>query len=282
VFPYLLHSDHFNLPTYGVMAAIGLVLGLLICVRYARLDGIDEERAWNLGVLTILCGVLGAKVLLVLNDWSFYMRNPREIFSFTMLQAGGVWYGGFLGGVLAGIWYVRKHRLPVLRTWDAFTPGISLGHALGRLGCFAAGCCYGKPTDAPWGVVFTRPETYQLSRTPLGVRMHPTQIYEFLAEITIFAILVLMIRRYRAHGRRPAHMNEGGTALASFAGKITGTYAFLYGVARFFLEFLRDDPERGSVFGGAMSGTQLISIGLVILGGMLWLRRTPRPATATA
>jgi phosphatidylglycerol:prolipoprotein diacylglycerol transferase len=277
LFPYLVHSDHFNLPTYGVMAAIGLVLGLFICVRYARLDGIDEERAWNLGVLTILCGVLGAKLLMVVNDWSFYMRNPREIFSFTMLQAGGVWYGGFLGGVIAGIWYVRRHRLPILRTWDAFTPGISLGHAIGRLGCLAAGCCYGKPTDAAWGIVFTKPEAFQLSKTPLGVRMHPTQIYEFLAEITIFTILVLMIRAYRRHGRV-----EGGTALASFPGKITGAYAFLYGVARFFLEFLRDDEGRGSFFGNALSGTQLISIGLVILGGMLWMRRTPRPATATA
>jgi phosphatidylglycerol---prolipoprotein diacylglyceryl transferase len=276
--PYLLQSERFGLPTYGVMAAAGLVLGLLIAVRYARLDGLDEDKAWNLGVITILSGVLGAKVLMVINDWDYYARNLGEIFSLTMLQAGGVWYGGFLGGVAAGIWYVRRHRLPILRTWDAFTPGITLGHALGRLGCFAAGCCYGKPTDMPWGVVFTDPAAYKLNKTPLGVRMHPTQLYEFLAEITVFLILVLMIRAYRRSAA--ADRVPGGTALASFAGKITGAYAFLYGIARFMIEFLRDDPGRGSVFGGALSGTQLVSIGLVILGGALWLRRAPRTASA--
>jgi phosphatidylglycerol---prolipoprotein diacylglyceryl transferase len=275
LFPYLFHSDHFALPTYGVMAAIGLVLGLFVCVHYARMDGINEEKAWNLGVITILCGVLGAKVLMVINEWDFYSRNLGQIFSLNMLQAGGVWYGGFLGGVLAGIWYVRRNRLPIMRTWDAFTPGISIGHALGRLGCFAAGCCYGKPTDVPWGVVFTSPDAHKLSQTPIGVRMHPTQIYEFLAESAIFLILVLMIRAHRKHARKGE-----GTALASFAGKITGTYAFLYGIARFMLEFLRDDVGRGSVFGGALSGTQLVSIGLVILGGTLWIRRSPRATGA--
>jgi phosphatidylglycerol:prolipoprotein diacylglycerol transferase len=278
--PYLFQSGRFALPTYGAVAALGLVLGLLVTVRLAREDGIEEERAWNLGVLTIFAGIIGAKLLLIVTDWGYYSNHLDEIFSFNMLQAGGVWYGGFLGGVLAGIYYVRKYRMPVLRTWDAFTPGISLGHALGRLGCFAAGCCYGKPTEIPWGVVFTDPRANALTGTPLGVRMHPTQIYEFLAEITIFFILLRMI----GHNRRLPRDARGpqATALAAFPGQITGTYAFLYGVARYFLEFFRDDPQRGSVFGGLMTTTQLISIGLVILGGVLWIRRpAPKQLTAT-
>jgi phosphatidylglycerol---prolipoprotein diacylglyceryl transferase len=264
--PYLFHSDRISLPTYGAVAALGLVLGLLLSVRLAKRDGLDEEKCWNLGVLTIFCGIVGAKLMLVVTDWSYYSRHFNEIFSFNMLQAGGVWYGGFLGGVGSGILYVRHHRLPILRTWDAFTPGISLGHALGRLGCFAAGCCYGKPTDAPWGVVFTDPDAHSLTGTPLGVRMHPTQIYEFLAEILIFVFLMFMIRRHERRGPE-------ATALASFPGQITGTYAFVYGIARYSLEYFRDDPQRGSVFGGLMSGTQLISVLLVILGGALWLRK---------
>jgi phosphatidylglycerol:prolipoprotein diacylglycerol transferase len=249
-------------------------------VRLARTDGINEDKSWNLGVLTIFAGILGAKLLLVINDWGYYSRHPGDIFSFNMLQAGGVWYGGFLAGVLAGVFYVRRHHLPVLRTWDAFTPGIALGHALGRLGCFAAGCCYGKPTDVAWGVVFTDPLAHKLSGTPLGVRMHPTQIYEFLAEIAIFFLLLRMIASYRRLS--PALRPREGTALAAFSGQITGTYAFLYGVARYVLEFFRDDPDRGSVFGGLMSGTQVISIFLVILGGILWMRRPAADRVVTA
>jgi phosphatidylglycerol---prolipoprotein diacylglyceryl transferase len=275
--PYLFQSGNFALPTYGVAAALGLVLGLLVAVRFARRDGIDEDKAWNLGVLTIFSGIVGAKLLLVVTDWGYYSRHLGEIASFNMLQAGGVWYGGFLGGVIAGILYVRKHHLPVLRTWDAFTPGIALGHAIGRLGCLAAGCCYGKPTDVPWGIVFTDPLANQLTGTPLGVRMHPTQIYEFLAEIAIFFLLVQLIRHYRRLDSHPPQ----STALAAFPGQITGTYAFLYGIARYSLEFFRDDPQRGSVFGGLMTATQLISICLVILGGALWLRR-PGPARELA
>jgi len=144
----------------------------------------------------------------------------------------------------------------VLRTCDVFAPGIALGHAFGRLGCFAAGCCWGKETHVPWAVKFTNPLANILVGTPLNVPLHPTQIYEFLVEIINFAILWWMLKHKR------------------FEGQVIGAYLFLYGFARFFLEFLRADPERGSVFGGALTGVQLISVCLVIAGGILWLRRS--------
>jgi phosphatidylglycerol:prolipoprotein diacylglycerol transferase len=149
----------------------------------------------------------------------------------------------------------------LLTTLDAFVPGIAFGHAVGRLGCFAAGCCYGKPTTMPWGVTFTNPLANSLVGTPLNVRMHPTQIYEFLAEMAVFAVVMWTWKHKK------------------FSGQVFGTYAFLYGIARFWLEFYRDDPERGSVFGGLMTLTQLISIVLVIIGGIMWMRWQPKSAS---
>src|SRR5882757_3672102 len=156
------------------MAAIGLIVGLIINVNLARRDGIDEDFAWNLGLVSILAGVVGSKLLLVINDPS-YLAQPLRL-----LQAGGVWSGGLIAAVSIGLLYVAYSKNPLLKTLDAFTPGIAFGHAVGRLGCFAAGCCYGKPTDMPWGIVFTNPLANSLVGTPLNVRMHPTQLYEFL------------------------------------------------------------------------------------------------------
>src|SRR5207247_2334573 len=187
------------------------------------------------------------------NDWSYYSHNPRAIFSLATLQAYGVFYGGLLAALAACVWYMHRHHMPMLKTCDVFAPGIALGHAIGRLGCFAAGCCYGKPTNLPWGVTFTNPLTHSLVGTPLNVRLHPTQIYEFLAEGLIFAVLITLFRR------------------KSFDGQIAALYMFLYGIARYFLEFLRADPERGSVFGGVMTVTQFISILLVIGGAIMWV-----------
>jgi phosphatidylglycerol:prolipoprotein diacylglycerol transferase len=151
-----------------------------------------------------------------------------------------------------------RHHLPKLKTTDSFAPGIAIGHSIGRLGCFAAGCCYGKPTNLPWGVTFTNPLAGLLVGTPLGVKLHPTQIYEFLAEGLIFILLLWMFRH------------------RGFPGQISATYLFLYGVARYFLEFLRNDPDRGSMFGGVMTATQFIAMLLVIGGGLMWVL-CPRP-----
>ena len=160
-------------------------------------------------------------------------------------------------------WFLKKHHMPALATCDAFAPGLAIGHCIGRLGCFAAGCCYGKPTEHFWGVLFKN-----LLPTPVVdalVPREPTQLFESAAELGIFFLLTWMFKRKK------------------FDGQIFGAYLFLYGIARFFLEFLRDDPGRGSVFGGVLSGTQLIALGLVLTGGIIWyLRPTPKVVLATA
>jgi phosphatidylglycerol---prolipoprotein diacylglyceryl transferase len=264
VFPRLFHIGSFNLPTYGLLVSLGVLIGLSISVRNSAKQGIDPENAWNFGILVVLSGIVGAKILYIINDWSTYVAHPREIFSLSTLQAGGVFSGGLIGALIAAVWFIRKHHMPALATCDAFAPGLALGHAIGRIGCFAAGCCYGKPTTHFWGVTFTNPLASALVGTPLGVPLEPTQLFESAVELANFFILMWMLKRKR------------------FDGQVFAAYVILYGVARYFLEFIRDDPGRGSVFGGIMTGTQLISICLVILGGFIWWLRSGVPKAVPA
>jgi phosphatidylglycerol:prolipoprotein diacylglycerol transferase len=264
VFPRLFHIGNFNLPTYGLLVSVGVLVGMWISVRNSAKQGGDPEDAWNFGILVVLSGIVGAKILYIINDWSNYVAHPSEIFSLSTLQAGGVFSGGLIGAFIAAVWFIRKHHMPALGTCDAFAPGLALGHAIGRVGCFAAGCCYGKPTTHFWGVTFTNPLASALVGTPLGVPLEPTQLFESAVELTNFFILMWMFRRKK------------------FDGQVFAAYLFLYGVARYFLEFIRDDPGRGSVFGGIMTGTQLISICLVILGGFIWWLRSGVPKAVPA
>lgn len=255
MYPRLFDFHGFGLPTYGMMVSIGVIVGLMVVFKAARQQGLDPEQMWNLGALVILAGILGAKVLLIVNDWSYYSRHPHEIFSLNVLQSGGVFSGGLVAAILVAFWYVRKNRLPFLRTCDIFAPGVAIGHAFGRMGCFAAGCCYGRPTSEPWGVIFTNPLAHQWVGTPLGVKLHPTELYEMVVEIINFLVLYWLLRRKK------------------FEGQVIGLYMILYGVARFFIEFFRGDPGRGEVFGGFMTGTQLIALLMVVAGGVLWVAR---------
>ena len=236
------------------MAALGLIFGLLLIVKLGREQGLDPDKLWNLGIIAILSGILGAKILMILVDFGYYSSHPRELFALSTLQAGGVWSGGFLLALVMCIWYMRVNSMPVLRTCDVFAPGLALGHAFGRVGCFAAGCCYGRETTLPWGVTFSNPLAHSISDTPLHVPLHPTQLYEMVLELCNCLFLVWLIRRKK------------------FEGEIIGTYMIIYGIGRYFIEFFRGDEGRGS-FIGWMSGTQAIALSLVIFGGLLWMRR---------
>jgi phosphatidylglycerol---prolipoprotein diacylglyceryl transferase len=255
VFPQLFHIGKFFLPTYGFLVSLGVLLGLWISVRNSERLGYNGDKAWNFGILVVLSGIVGAKLLYVINEWGYYSAHPAEIFSINTLQAGGVFSGGLLLAFVAAAWYVRKHHMPALGTCDAFAPGLALGHAIGRIGCFAAGCCYGKETHHWWGVTFTNPLANSITGTPMGMPLEPTQLFESAVEFANFILLMWLLKRRK------------------FDGQVFGAFLFIYGIARFFLEFLRDDPGRGTVFGGVMSGTQLIAIGLVLGGGLIWWLR---------
>ena len=253
--PQLFHIGRFFLPTYGFLVSAGVLIGLWISVRNSERLGYNGDKAWNLGILVVLSGIIGAKVLYIINQWIEGTARADEIFSFSTLQAGGVFSGGLIAAFAAAAWYIWKNHMPPLGTCDAFAPGLALGHSIGRLGCFAAGCCYGKPTHHWWGVTFTNPLASQITGTPLNIPLQPTQLFESAVELLNFLFLMWLLKRRR------------------FDGQVMGAFMFIYGVARFFIEFLRGDPDRGSVFGGALTVTQVIAIGLVLGGGLIWWLR---------
>lgn len=261
MFPRLFTVGHlFTLHTYGLLVALGLLVGIWMAGRFARRVGVDPDHLWNLGVYMALAGLLGAKVFLVFSEWSYYSGNLGRIFSLETLHAGGVWYGGLIFAILVGGLYSWHYHLNFISLADAYAPGIALGHAFGRLGCFSAGCCWGRPAEVAWAVTFTDPYANQVVGVPLGIPLHPTQLYEAAAELIIFFLLVLLWRR------------------RSFSGQIFAAYLMLYSVARFIIEFFRGDPRGAYYFNGALSFPQVVSIILFVVAGLLWYYQRHRAA----
>ena len=254
MFPKLITIGSFFLPTYGVLVALGFLAGLWVTVRLARRSGISGELITNLAVYCALGGLIGAKILMIIFDWGDPQKPP--IFSVATLQAAGVWQGGLVLAILVAILYIRQNKLPFLETFDAFAPGVALGHAIGRIGCFAAGCCWGNECSLPWAVTFHNPEAAELTGVPLGKALHPSQLYEMLTELALFGFL------YWRYGRPHS------------PGKIMGMYLVLSSIARFLIEFTRYH-EQGLHFG--LSLTQWISIPLA-LGGVALLMRPGVPS----
>jgi phosphatidylglycerol:prolipoprotein diacylglycerol transferase len=237
-----------TLHTYGVLLALAFVAGLWVAARQARKEGLDGARVADMAVYVLIAGLIGAKLLLLGVEWRTYARSWKEIGS--LVQSGGVFYGGLLGALPVAWWYMRRHKLPTWRTADALAPAVVLGQAIGRLGCFAAGCCYGRPADVPWAVTFRDPYTLRQVGTPLDIPLHPSQLYESLAALAIFGLLMWMSTRKRFHGQ------------------IVMAYVGLYAVVRFVLEYFRGDEARGTLFGGALSTSQFIAV-LMVLGVLL-------------
>ncbi|MBZ5513416.1 MAG: prolipoprotein diacylglyceryl transferase [Acidobacteriia bacterium] len=263
--PILFDFGFFQLPTYGVLLVTALVTAIYTAVREGKREGLESGRLLDFSTWLIVVALVGAKALMVLTDWRFYWENPSEILSRSTLLAGGVFYGGFIAAVFFAVWYVRVYRLPLWKVFDIYAPGIALGLGIGRLGCFAAGCDYGKPTTSALGVVFKSRVAHEVAGTPLGVRLHPTQIYESLACLLIFAILVWSFRTKR------------------YDGQIFLRYITLYAVARFLIEFLRGDEDRGFVFNHLLSTSQFIA--LLALGAaavLYWYLHSPRSASAVS
>jgi len=252
--PILFQIGGLPIYTYGVLVATGVLIGVSFARKQAPRAGLDPEKIWNLGIYTILVSLLLAKIWLVFSEWDYYSTHTREIFSIQTFQSGGTFYGGIVGAILTIVLYTHYQKMPLLSVMDIGVTGLALGHSIGRLGCFAAGCCYGKPTALPWGITFTNPVAAQIAGTPLGVHLHPTQLYEAFAEFLNFLILVWLGRRQ------------------SFRGQMIGTYFLLYGFERGTIEFFRGDPGRTMMFHDSLSLMQIVSVGLILTGAFLWWR----------
>jgi phosphatidylglycerol:prolipoprotein diacylglycerol transferase len=251
MYPKLISIGSFYIPTYGVLVALGFLAGLTVARRLARRAGLDPDKVTNLAVYCALAGIAGAKLFMFLFDFRDYVNNPGQIFSMDTLQAAGVFHGGFIVAFIVALLYVRKQHLPAFPMMDAFAPGVALGQAIGRLGCFAAGCCWGKECSLPWGVRF---RSNFASPVPLDKTLHPVQLYESAADLIIFGILYRQFKREHRDG------------------KIIGLYLVLYSTARFLIEFYRVHEQ---ALAGPFSLTQWIALGLLVLGVGILLRGRP-------
>ena len=254
--PILFEIGNFPVYTYGVLLAAAYLLGLQFALVRARALGLDANRVMDLGIWIIISALVGAKLLLLIVDFDTFRSSPGEML--TLMRSGGVFYGGLIAAVGVAIWYMRRHKLPVWSVSDAFAPGIALGHVIGRMGCFFAGCCFGRSTDVPWAVTFTNEYARQNVGTPLNIPLHPTQLYEAGAELLILGFLLLLERRGRP-----------------FPGRTFWSYMLVYGITRFVIEFYRGDA-RGMV--GALSTSQFVSVLLVPLSILMLVLLSRRPS----
>ena len=231
--------------TYGFFIAVGFVLGVYLAMREARKIGEDPEKVLDISFWLLVSGLLGSRVIFIIVNWEDYLRDPMAIL--RVWEGGLVWYGGFLGAVLAAWIYVRRYGLKFWRLADILIPSVSLGHAFGRLGCFSAGCCWGRACADGFllGVHFRHPDAL----APRNVPLHPVQLYEAFGEALIFFILVALRSRKR------------------FDGQVTLMYMTVYPILRSIVEIFRGDRARGFLIEGVLSTSQFISI-LVLVGAV--------------
>jgi len=259
MYPEIFRIGNFPINTYGVFLALAFLCAILIAVRLARRDGLPGEKIYDLSLWMLLAGLIGSKILMLFTEPE-YRDNPSQFLSLDFLRSGGVFYGGLLGAVLAGYFLMKRYKLPWWKTADACAPGIAVANFFGRQGCFAAGCCWGKPTTLPWGVKFTE-KGHEITGVPIDAYLHPTQLYESFAMLLVFFFLLWLHKRKR------------------FDGQVILAYALLYSIIRFAIEFVRDDP-RGDVFGltslTGLSTSQLISLVIGIWALILLIRRRRR------
>ncbi|MGH9310586.1 MAG: prolipoprotein diacylglyceryl transferase [Vicinamibacterales bacterium] len=260
--PILFEIGDFPVYTYGVLLAAAYLLGLQFALVRARRLGLDPNRIMDLGIWVIVSALVGAKLLLLVVEWDTYGRSTSALL--TLIRSAGVFYGGLILAVVVAIWYMWRHRLPIWSVSDAFAPGIALGHVVGRMGCFFAGCCFGRQTSVPWAITFHDESAARNVGTPLNVPLHPAQLYEAGAELLILGVLLIAERRGR-----------------QFPGRTFWGYMLLYGISRFIVEFYRGD-SRGMV--GMFSTSQFVSLLIVPISivMLMVLARRPGPAPTAA
>jgi phosphatidylglycerol:prolipoprotein diacylglycerol transferase len=245
VHPRLLTTSLFTVRTFGVLLAAAYLAALWWLVRGARRSKVDPETVMSVGTWAIVGAILGAKTLLFVRSVGDYTGSVADVWS--VVTSAGDFYGGFIGGLVASALFFWRH--PGVRFWtiaDLCAPAIALGQAIGRIGCLMAGDDYGRPASVPWAVTFSDPDAASIGGAPLGVALHPVQLYESMVCLALFLLLVWLARRRH---------REGDIILA---------YTGLYAVARFVLEFFRGDADRGFVFGGLLSTSQFIAIAMLV------------------
>ncbi|MCL1908445.1 MAG: prolipoprotein diacylglyceryl transferase [Holophagaceae bacterium] len=252
MYPILFRIGSFEIGTYGLLLAIGFLAALWHAKRLARQDGIAPDAVVDISITLLIAGILGSKALMAIVDL-FNGEPLTRVFSLDTLRAGGAVHGGILLAVAAFLWRVRSLKLPLLKTLDSLSASVPLGQAIGRIGCIAAGCCYGTWCEMPWAIVFHNHEAARFG-TPIDLPLHPVQVYFGSSNLIIFIILI-WFRRFR-----------------KYPGQISALYFILEGAFRMVLETWRGDVDRGLWFDASWLSTgRLTALIFILIGGGIWV-----------
>jgi len=239
MYPDLIKIGPLTVHTYGALIAIGFIVGLLIAMREGRRNGIDSQKIMDMGLLLIISGVVGSRITYILMNFSQYSTNPLNMFK--LWEGGLVFSGGLLAAIISLFFYLRHHKLDFWRIGDIWAPALAVGQAMGRIGCFMAGCCYGKESHGFCSVVFTDPK----SIAPLNIPLYPTQLFDSLGNFIIFAILMILSARKK------------------FQGQVFLWFLIMHSTARLVIEKFRGD-DRGIFLGTNWTVTQFLAIVILI------------------
>lgn len=237
--PVLFSLGPFTLYAYGLFLALGFFAGLMVSRREAGLLGENPDTVTDIVFYLIIFGVLGGRLFFILTNLQSFIKHPMNVF--RVWEGGLVFYGGFIFAALSVFVYTKIKKISLWKYADILAPGLAIGHALGRIGCLMAGCCYGRQCDLPWAIVFHNHN----SLAPLEIPLHPTQIYEALSNLAIFGALMAFRRKKQVDGQ------------------VFWVYVFLYGVMRIVIEFFRGD-DRGDFLFGVVSVSQSIGILMIL------------------
>lgn len=241
--PELFKIGPFTLHSFGLMMALAFASALFLALPEFRRRGLDPDLASEVALGAMIGGVLGAKLYFIFDHWDEFLLAPGKMF---FSGAGLTWYGGFIGGVLGSLLMARLRRIPLLLLCDIAAPILGFSYAVGRTGCLLNGDDYGRPSNVPWAMAFPK------GTPPTTVPVHPTQIYEIIGGLLIFALLSRL--RFRLEPR---------------PGALFGLYLVLAGISRFVVEYYRTNEPVAA----GMTMAQWISVGLMVLGAFFYSRR---------
>ncbi|MGB5157658.1 prolipoprotein diacylglyceryl transferase [Desulfobacterium sp. N47] len=244
MYPILFKIGPLSIYTYGFFIALGFLAGIFYAVKEAKRVGEDPDMIMDLCFYILISAIIGSRLFYVATNPRLFLDSPLEIFK--VWNGGLVFYGGFIAALITGIIYLKTKKIPVMKTMDILTPSVALAHFFGRIGCFFAGCCYGKYCELPWAVTFNNPD----SLAPAGIPIHPTQLYSAINNLIIFLFLVFFRKRKK------------------YDGQVFWIYVLIYGITRSVIEIFRADFRGGFLF-GIFSVSQTVGIIAAVISAIM-------------
>ncbi len=229
MWPILIKIGPLTIHAYGFLMAIGVGLGVWFMYAQAKKQGLNAPKLLDAAFYILIISLIGAKLVLFVGNFSYYAENPKELL--WIAKTGGVFQGGLAFGVIFALWYLHKHRIPTWKVGDLAGAALALGHGFGRIGCFLAGCCWGRTCALPWAATFRNDYAHNLTGIPLNEALHPVQLYEAGLNFLNFFILFLVLKKKK------------------FDGQVFALYITNYSIIRYITEFFRGDhPEKAYLF----------------------------------